>query len=223
MINIIQTHSNIGFIQKVCETIKEQANESIKEKGSFTFVLSGGRTPKNIFIELAKNYQNSIVWSKVHFFWLDERCVEPSHEDSNYKLAYDHLISKIDYVGSVHRIKGELEPDQAAQEYEEGIKEFFGANEVKFDFILLGMGEDGHIASLFPNSKELKLTNHIAFASEKQYHGHRRVTLGLEIINNSSIFLIINNKKYNIYKKKELKLPCHMLKDEVYIIREIDV
>jgi len=214
MSNRIQTYSKSEFIKKICESINEQASKNIKEKGSFTFVLSGGRTPKDIFMELAKNYKNSIEWRKVHFFWLDERCVEPTHVDSNYKLAYDYLISKLDVVVSVHRIKGELEPNEAAKKYEQEIKEFFGTNEIKFDFILLGMGEDGHVASLFPNSRELELVEHLVLASEKKYNEYYRVTLGLDLINNSkyNLLLVNSREKKDVLYNIEKKYPIHRIK-----------
>ena len=90
-----------NFVKHVCKIIKDKSMENIEKKGGFIFVLSGGKTPEKIFIELAVNYKESIDWTKVHFFWLDERCVKSDHEDSNYKLAYDNLISKLDKVGSV--------------------------------------------------------------------------------------------------------------------------
>ena len=128
--DFITETSSLTFIQTICSVIVEQANKYITEKGRFTFVLSGGRTPKDIFIELASNYQDKIDWSKVHFFWLDERCVGAEHQESNYKLAYDYLISKLDNVGSVNRMKGELSPAQAAQEYKQNLEVFFIDNEV---------------------------------------------------------------------------------------------
>lgn len=211
--NIIQTNTKVKFIQRVCETIKEQANKSIKIKGSFTFVLSGGRTPKDIFDELAQNYQKSIDWSKVHFFWLDERCVEPTHVDSNYKLAYDRLLSKLDAVGSVHRIKGELSPNDAVKKYEHEIQDFFGNEEIIFDFILLGMGEDGHVASLFPNSREIELKDHSVLGTEQRYSGYYRVTLGLDVINKSRFnLLLLNSKNKKDVLKNGYFKPIHMVK-----------
>lgn len=216
-----QATSNQEFIRIVCETIKEQANKNIEEKGSFTFVLSGGRTPKDIFTELAKNYKDSIDWSMVHFFWLDERCVEPSHVDSNYKLAYDTLISKLDCVGSVHRIKGEMEPNNAAKIYEEELLSFFGINVIKFDFVLLGMGEDGHVASLFPKSKELGLVSDIVLVTQRKYDKYRRITLGLNLINVSlyKILLVKGVDKLNILNSEDLSFPIKKInqKNIVYL------
>jgi 6-phosphogluconolactonase len=201
-----------NFVKHVCKIIKDKSMENIEKKGGFIFVLSGGKTPEKIFIELAVNYKESIDWTKVHFFWLDERCVKSDHEDSNYKLAYDNLISKLDKVGSVHRIRGELTPEVAAIEYKKNIKDFFGKKSVAFDFILIGMGKDGHIASLFPNSNEMKKTNHFVLATDVAYSGCRRITLGLNLINKSRFkLLMVNNKAKNKVLNDNLNLPVNKL------------
>jgi 6-phosphogluconolactonase len=212
---MITTTTHEKFIHTVCEVIKEQAGKSIQEKDSFTFVLSGGKTPKDIFVELAKNYKNSIEWRKVHFFWLDERCVEPDHEDSNYKLAYDQLLSKLNGVGSVHRMKGELEPREAAKEYAQDIKNFFSQAEVKFDFILLGMGGDGHCASLFPESSELDEMKRLVVSTEKQYNGHNRISLTLPVINRSGkVLMISSQEKLDVFLDTQRALPIHLVNRE---------
>lgn len=221
MNKIITTNSNQEFVKTICEIIKEEANKNIGKKGQFTFVLSGGRTPKAIFEELAINYKTAIEWSKVHFFWLDERCVEPTHKDSNYKLAFDHLISKLDEVGSVHRIKGELEPIVAANKYKDDILNFFGYNSPKFDFILLGMGEDGHVASIFPNSRELKMREQLVLVTEKKYHGYFRVTMGLDVINRAlyKLLMIRGNEKMIILKSNDLSYPIALVKNAISVIQ----
>lgn len=215
MNNLIQTNSKDKFIKIICEVIKEQAHKNIKEKDSFTFVLSGGRTPKSIFTELVKNYKNSINWSKVHFFWLDERYVDLDNKDSNYKLAYDNLISKLDNVGSIHKMKCELDLKDTIIEYEKELRNFFGNTEVEFDFILLGMGEDGHIASLFPKSREIKLNNQLVVKTEKKYSGYYRISLGLDLINKSKfkLLMIKGKEKMNILKDESMNLPIHKIKN----------
>lgn len=215
MDDIVKTASQEEFVKIVCEIIKEQANKSIKEKDEFTLVLSGGRTPKDIFDELALNYKDSINWSKVHFFWLDERCVGPNHEDSNYKLTYDNLLSKLVDVASVHRIKGELVPKQAAQKYKEELLNFFGVNEIRFDFVLLGMGEDGHVASLFPNSTEVQKITDLVLATDRTYNGYQRITLGLNLINTIAfkLLLIKGDKKLSIVNSCNEALPINKIRD----------
>jgi 6-phosphogluconolactonase len=211
-LDIEKTYCKEEFANRISQIIVKRANESIKERGRFSFVLSGGSTPKYIFMDLAENHKNSIEWSKVHFFWLDERCVEPSHKDSNYKLAYDHLISKLESVGSVHRIKGEIYPNQAVKEYKLEMLNFFIDNEVEFDFVLLGMGEDGHVASLFPDAKELQEKNKIVLSTNKKYNGFYRITLSSNTINNSKFNLLILKGKIKYEKYKENNLPKDLVR-----------
>lgn len=210
--NIDMSSNEEEFANKICDIIKDQSIKNILEKQSFTLVLSGGRTPKIIFDNLAKNYKDGIEWEKIHFFWLDERCVEQSSNDSNFKLANDHLISKLDKVGSINRMKGEIDPNLAAKDYNYQLKKFFGNNEVKFDFVLLGMGEDGHVASLFPKSNELKKEKEHVLVTDKKYGGYRRITLGLNFINSISFKLLIIKgcKKLSIYKN-ENNLPINKI------------
>ena len=93
MVKVISTNSRKKFVSHICDTIKQRACEEIRTKSFFTLVLSGGSTPKDIFEELVLNYKETIDWNNVHLFWVDERCVNQSHKDSNYKLANDNLIS----------------------------------------------------------------------------------------------------------------------------------
>lgn len=217
---IINVKNDKEFIKTTCEIIKEQASKSIELKDDFTFVLSGGRTPKSIFDELIDSYQESIDWSKVHFFWLDERCVDASNEGSNFKLAFESLLSKLGKVGSIHRIKGEQEPLKAAYDYKKDIECFFGDNEIKFDFILLGMGEDGHVASIFPDSKELELKNELVLATESLYNGFYRISLGLNLIDSSryNLLLVNSSKKRNILELENIKYPINQIKNKTIII-----
>lgn len=213
MCNNIDVSSNEKeFTNKICDLIKEQSNKCILDKLSFSLVLSGGRTPKRIFENLAINYKDCMDWEKIHFFWLDERCVDPSNNNSNFKLANDHLISKLNKVGSINRMKGEIEPGLAAKDYNDQIIKFFGNNEVKFDFVLLGMGEDGHVASLFPESNEMKKHNDFVLATEKKYGACRRVTLGLNLINSCSFkLLLIKGRKKLAILRQEKELPINKL------------
>tara|TARA_B100000989_G_C19498908_1_gene453348 strand:+ start:870 stop:1538 length:669 start_codon:yes stop_codon:yes gene_type:complete len=214
MDNIVETTSQEEFVKSVCEKIKEECFKRIKEKGKFTIVLAGGQTPKIIFDELILSYKNSIDWGKISFFWVDERCVAPTDKSSNFKLAYDHLLSKLNSVGSIHRIKGEIEVDKAAKDYQKDLINFFKGNEIKFDFVLLGMGEDGHVASLFPNSKEIKKTNELVLATEKAYDGFKRITMSLDLINEISYKLLIikGEKKLKTLFSKNETLPISNIK-----------
>lgn len=217
--NIVEkVFDKVKFTQIASQIIIKQAMECLKNNNKFTFVLSGGKTVEDIYVYLANNHKYSIDWSKVHFFWLDERCVPITHKESNYKLAYDSLIIKLNNVGSINRMKGEINPNQSAKEYNKTLLNFFKKNEICFDFILLGMGEDGHIASLFPNTKELKEKKKIVLNTSKKHTGFYRITLSINIINNSkyNLLLLKGLKKYD--KFKESNLPKDLVRlDKVLV------
>ena len=128
----------------------------------FSLVLSGGSTPKAIYTLLGQPpLVDRVPWSRVHFFWGDERCVPPDHADSNYCMAYETLLSHLVLpLQNIHRIQGEIPPEESAASYEQTITEFFGEHirPPRFDLVLLGMGNDGHTASLFPDSPALDET-----------------------------------------------------------------
>lgn len=148
------------MVRRAAVQFVEMAGKAISERGFFTVALSGGSTPEPFYRLLAaKDFREKIDWRKVHFFWGDERCVPPTHRESNYRMASDALFSKLDLPEeNIHRIKGESGL-AAATEYQEEIRRFFHLRSKElpvFDLILLGMGEDGHIASLFPGDPALK-------------------------------------------------------------------
>ena len=126
-------------------------HQTVESEGRATIAISGGSTPKLLFADMAKA---DVDWSKVFFFWVDERCVPPDNKDSNFKLANENLFLAA-YVPSenVHRIYGELPPPEGAARYVDEIKSFFGLKDGElpaFDVIHRGMGPDAHTASLFP-------------------------------------------------------------------------
>ena len=203
--SIEKVFNKVEFIKRASQIVIKNAKACIEKKNKFTFVLSGGKTVKDIYIDLAKNHKYSIDWNKVHFFWLDERCVPPKHKESNYKLAFDNLIFKLGKVGSINRIKGEINPIQSVKEYKKTILNFF-KKKICFDFILLGMGEDGHVASIFPNTNELKEKKKIVLNTSKKHGGFYRITLSSNIINNSiyNLPLLKGLKKYKKFKESNL-------------------
>jgi 6-phosphogluconolactonase len=134
-----------------------RAAEAIEDHGRFAVVLAGGSTPKATYEILARDYADRVDWSNVHVFFGDERGVPPDHEGSNYRMAREALLDHVP-AGSVHRMQGELPPDEAAEAYEQELRDFFGSNELpRFDLILLGTGGDGHTASLFPETSALEV------------------------------------------------------------------
>jgi 6-phosphogluconolactonase len=180
--------------------------ESISSKGTFSVALSGGSTPRGLYLLLGSDhYIRSIDWQHVHIFWADERCVPSDHEQSNFKLASDTFLSKVPVPsGNLHRIKGEEPPEHGAKEYEAALRQFFGQSEIPaFDLILLGLGEDGHTASLFPGSAALAEQERLAVAVPKQPPEPDRITLTLPVLNNALriIFLVAGSAKAHILQK----------------------
>jgi 6-phosphogluconolactonase len=161
-----------------------RAQEAIAELGRFAVVLAGGSTPEAVYEALARDYAGRLDWGKVHVFFGDERTVHPEHEDSNYRMVRETLLSVI-RVGSVHRMRCEFPPDEAAATYEEELREFFGASDEppNFDLILLGLGKDGHTASLFPETSALEVTDRWVVANPVLKLETTRLTLTVPVIN----------------------------------------
>jgi 6-phosphogluconolactonase len=160
-----------------------RAEGAINALGRFAVVLAGGSTPKATYQALARDYADKLDWGRVHVFFGDERTVPPDHEDSNYRMAHEALLSRVP-VGGVHRMRGELPPAEAAAAYEEELRKFFGPEGVPaFDLILLGIGEDGHTASLFPETSALDVTDRWAVANPVLKLETTRLTLTVPVIN----------------------------------------
>ena len=161
-----------------------KAEAAIAERGRFSVALAGGSTPEATYEILARDYAGGLGWSSVHVFFGDERTVPPDHEDSNYRMAQRTLLSRVP-VGSVHRMRGELPPTEAAAAYEEELREFFGASDEppSLDLILLGIGEDGHTASLFPETSALEVHDRWVVANPVLKLETTRLTLTVPIIN----------------------------------------
>ena len=180
-----------------------RAVEAIEERGRFAVVLAGGSTPKATYEILARDYADGIDWSKVHVFFGDERTVPPDHEDSNYRMAREALLDHVP-VGSVHRMQGELPPDEAAEAYEAELRDFFGPEELpRFDLILLGIGGDGHTASLFPETSALEVHDRLVVANPVLKLETTRITLTVPVINaaRAVYFLVAGEDKAGALKQ----------------------
>jgi 6-phosphogluconolactonase len=182
-------------------------NAAVNDHDYFAVALPGGSTPRALFELLAapENAQH-IGWSKVHVFWGDERCVPPDHPDSNYRMAKEVLLDHVALPSSnVHRVSGELEPAQAAAEYEQTLRSFFAARagKVRFDLILLGMGDDGHTASLFPGTAALDETERLVVANYVPKLDTWRITLTAPVINDAAhvMFLVSGTGKADMLKR----------------------
>ena len=178
-----------------------RAAGAVSARGRFIAALSGGKTPVGIYSLLAKApFASQIPWARVHLFWADERCVPPDHADSNYRLVRELLL---DYVpipaANVHRIPAEMDPVEAAARYEGQLREFFaphGDGFPVFDCILLGLGDDGHTASLFPNTPRLREESSPVIASRSPVSPVHRVSLSLRSINAARCVLFLTLGKH---------------------------
>ncbi len=194
----------------------QSARQAEQSQRHFSVALSGGSTPRLLYkqLSLPKN-SRQIPWPSVHLFWGDERCVPPDHADSNYRMAWETLLKFTPLPpANIHRIAGEIDPQQASQEYAQEIRKVLGGDTPRFDWILLGMGTDGHTASLFPGQTLLQEPQGICAVAERP--DQNRVTLTLDVINRSKrvSFLVTGAAKadrvYDILEKtgEGEKLPA---------------
>jgi len=157
----------------------------LQEVDRFSLVLSGGSTPQALYLLLARYpYANEIDWTRLHIFWGDERCVPPEHSQSNYRMACQALLEHVPLPPEhIHRMRGELPPEEAAQAYAQELAQFFGERQPQFDLVLLGMGADGHTASLFPHSAALKEIHKWVAANFAPSQASWRITLTIPALN----------------------------------------
>jgi 6-phosphogluconolactonase len=180
-----------------------KAERAIEERGRFVVVLAGGSTPETTYRVLASEYADGVDWSRVHAFFGDERSVPPDDDDSNYRMASAVLLDRVP-VGSAHRMRGELPPDRAAEAYEEELRTFFESEEVpRFDLILLGVGGDGHTASLFPETSALEVNDRWVVANPVLKLDTTRITLTVPVLNaaRAVIFLVAGEDKAEALEK----------------------
>ena len=170
------------------EAFGEHLIEQARLSDFYHCALSGGSTPKLLFDYLAKKYSDSAVWKRVHFYWGDERCVPPTDAESNYKMTEDHLLNLISIPSeNIHRVHGENDPEKEADRYANEIME--NAPIMKglpvFDMVILGMGEDGHTASIFPDQMELMSSERLCEVATHPTSGQKRVTFTGHVINSA--------------------------------------
>ena len=163
--------------------------ERMRTADSLHVALSGGSTPKIVFDELASRKLSAGDWQKVHLYWGDERCVPPEDPESNYKMTFEHLLSKIDIPQAhIHRVKGENDPQEEAERYAAVLEnELPGVEGVpRFDIVILGMGDDGHTASIFPHEIDLWNAESCCAVAEHPETGQKRITITGTLINNAA-------------------------------------
>jgi 6-phosphogluconolactonase len=183
-LNLIVYETPEEIAEAAARDFAARAEEAINALGRFAVALAGGSTPKATYEALARDYSGELDWGRVHVFFGDERTVPPDHEDSNYRMAQEALLPRVP-VGGVHRMRGELPPAEAAAAYEEELREFFEVSDEppSLDLILLGLGEDGHTASLFPETSALDVTDRWAIANPVLKLETTRLTLTIPVIN----------------------------------------
>lgn len=171
--------------QSVVEYFIDLARTSIQDHGIFSVALSGGSTPEPVYRTLGlPGKKKQLDWKNIHLFWGDERCVPPDHPDSNYRMVKKALLDHIRIPEeNVHRVPAEFEPSMAARSYEAALRDFFKGDYPKFDLVLLGMGDDGHTASLFPHSAGLKEEDRWFFENYTPDMDTWRLTLTKNAIN----------------------------------------
>lgn len=183
------------------ELFVETAQQAVHERGRFLAALSGGGTPSGLYRLLAETpYRSRVDWAKTHLFWGDERCVPPDDSGSNYGQARESLLAHIPIpAGNIHRIKGELDPQAASDDYAQTLKSYAEPGQAwpRFDLVLLGMGEDGHTASLFPGSPLETPSPTLAVTAHYQGRPANRVTMTPLVINDARniVFLVIGSNK----------------------------
>jgi 6-phosphogluconolactonase len=185
--------------------IAQIARESIAERGRFTIALSGGNTPRVLYELLAKEYSAVIDWSRVHLFWGDERNVPHNDLESNFRMVKESLLDRIEVpLENVHAVPILMDDTAAAvaTRYAAVLQENFGPQIPEFDLILLGLGNDGHTASLFPGMTEQEMNNGIVIPTRSPVAPFERVSLTLFVVNNARnvFFLVTGAEKKQILK-----------------------
>jgi 6-phosphogluconolactonase len=172
------------------ELFAASAAAAVAARGVARIAVSGGSTPKAMFALLADKsapYFARVPWGKLELFWVDERCVPPTDTDSNYRMTNEAMLSKVPLAAEqIHRMEGELDPQVAATQYEAELRDAFkleGAETPVFDLILLGMGDDGHTASLFPHTQALDEKDRLVVANHVPQKDTWRITLTKTVIN----------------------------------------
>ncbi len=196
-------------------------NLSTKGEGQYlSLALSGGSTPEQIFKYLSIHYKELVNWNKIKFFWVDERCVPPGDKESNYKMTCESLFENLNISkDNIYRIYGEADPKSESKRYSNILSKNVAPenNFPRFDVVLLGLGEDGHTASIFPDKLDLFETQEFCMVAVHPESGQKRITLTGKVINNAKnvLFIITGNNKAKIaaevIEKKNKILPASFI------------
>ena len=191
-----------------------RSSEAVAQRGVATIALSGGSTPKLLYQLLAdpnEPFRDQVPWSRIQFFWSDERHVPPDHPESNYRMANEAMLAHVPVLKeNVHRVMGENpNVEEAADQYEQTVPQ-------RFDLILLGLGTDGHTASIFPGSEVLRETKRLVAAPWVEKQKSYRITMTLPLINNAaSVFFLVSGAEKAEIVKEVLEGPPRYPAQEV--------
>jgi 6-phosphogluconolactonase len=220
-VRIVNTQTDL--FQAAAEEFLSQGNQAIAARGKFSVALSGGSTPRGLFSLLASGKIPSIPWDKIFFWWSDERHVPPGDPESNYRMANEALLSKVPVpAGNVFRVRTEEKDAKlAASEYEQALRRFFALRPgefPRFDLIYLGIGPDGHTASLFPGSAGLEEKSRLVIANWVEKFKTDRITFTYPVLNASACvtFLVSGPDKAPVLREvlenPDRGLPCQQVR-----------
>jgi len=199
-----------ALARRAAQYFVEMAEEAVSARGFARIAISGGSTPKAAFELMGdpgQPWRGRMPWDKLELYWVDERCVPPDNTESNYRMTRETLLDRVPLgADQIHRMEGELAPEEAAARYESELRNSFkleGAERPRFDLIALGMGPDGHTASLFPHTEALHEMSRLVTANHVPQMNTWRITLTWPVINraNSVFFLIGGADKAMILKE----------------------
>ena len=208
-----------ALAEQTADLIARRVGRPGDELESFTIALPGGSTPRGLFRLLAESpYTTRINWGRLQLFWTDERCVPPDDPRSNYRMAAEELLERIPIpTGNIHRIHGEDAPEAAARAYAAEIRSVLG-NRRGFDLVLLGVGVDGHTASLFPGDDALDTVEQLAVAVHRPPPEPPRVTLTLAALRwaHELLFLVTGKEKRSVLRRLDAgeDLPAARIRPE---------
>src|ERR1035438_8235830 len=204
-----------ALTRRAVQYFVEMAGEAVGANGRARIAISGGATPKAAFelpADPTQPWRSRMPWEKLDLYWVDERCVPPDHADSNYRMTREAMLDHVPLrPEQIHRIEGELEPHAAAARYESELRNSFrleGAESPRFDLIALGMGPDGHTASLFPQTQAIHEISRLVIANHVPQKDSWRITLTWPVINHArSVFFLIDGADKAAVLKEVLTGP----------------
>lgn len=201
----IKSFSSLAALSNAAaQLVAALAGKAIAERGRFTLALSGGNTPKMLYATLARDYKEKIDWDHVHLFWGDERHVPHDDMESNFRMVKESLLGKIEIpMENIHSIPTSLDnPQEAAVSYATELASFFNQPIPEFDLILLGLGGDGHTASIFPRTPIAKTREGLVIVTQSPIPPAVRISLTMNVLDNARnvLFLVAGKEKKEILK-----------------------